>query len=166
MSIPENAIPKLIVKESIHPSKIIIAGKEPPPNPPNPIMSSLLDDLKKIHSLIQTNNNDDNNNNKNGRIDNKIMNNLTSYYNQKIEEAIQELPRLGDLKEKAASIKILWVDDFPSNNKSIMDIYKNIGVNFDIAIDNESAFELLKKNHYNLVISDMGRHSVIWQVYP
>ena len=145
MSIPGNKIPKFIVKEGIDPSKIFIAGKEPPPNPPNPIMSSLLDDLKKIHSLIQTNNNDDNNNNKNGRIDNKIMNNLTSYYNQKIEEAIQELPRLGDLKEKAASIKILWVDDFPSNNKSIMDIYKNIGVNFDIAIDNESAFELLKK---------------------
>jgi DNA-binding NtrC family response regulator len=40
-----------------------------------------------------------------------------------------------------------------------MDIYKNLGVQFDIAIDNESAYELLKKNKYNLVISDMGRHS-------
>jgi CheY-like chemotaxis protein len=84
---------------------------------------------------------------------------LTSYYNQKIEEAIQEFSKLGDLKEKAISIKILWVDDFPSNNKSIMDIYKNLGVQFDIAIDNESAYDLLKKNKYNLVISDMGRHS-------
>lgn len=154
LSIPENVIPKLIVKEGIDPTKIIIAGKEPVPQD-SPIMSTILDDLKQIHSLLETNNNKSNNN----QNSNKILNNLTSYYNQKIEEAIQELPRLGYLKEKAALIKILWVDDFPSNNKSIMDIYKNIGVNFDIAIDNESAFELLKKNHYNLVITDMGRHS-------
>ena len=40
-----------------------------------------------------------------------------------------------------------------------MDIYKTIGVQFDIAIDNEYAFELLEKNKYNLIISDMGRHS-------
>ena len=66
-----------------------------------------------------------------------MSNNLTSYYNQKIEEAIQELSQLGDLKEKATSINILWVDDFPANNQSIMDIYKNIGVHFDISIDNE-----------------------------
>jgi CheY-like chemotaxis protein len=149
LSIPENTTPKLIVKEGIDPSKIII--KESPPQP-SPIMPSLLDDLKKIQSLLETNN-------KRSRSNNKILHNLTSFYNQKIEEALQELPRLGELKEKATSIKILWVDDFPSNNKSIMDIYKNIGVQFDIAIDNESAYELLKRNKYNLVISDMGRHS-------
>ena len=119
-------------------------------------MPSLLEDLKKIQSLLDTNNKNNNRNNDNA---NKILNNLTSYYNQKIEEAIQELSNLGDLKEKAALIKILWVDDFPSNNKSIMDIYKNLGVQFDIAIDNESAYEFLKKNTYNLVITDMGRHS-------
>jgi len=153
LSIPENTTPKLIVKEGIDPAKIII--KESPPQP-SPIMPSLLDDLKKIQSLLESNNNSSNSSIRN---DNKILNNLTSYYNQKIEEALQELPTLGELKEKATLIKILWVDDFPSNNKSIMDIYKNIGVQFDIAIDNESAYELLKRNKYNLVISDMGRHS-------
>ena len=56
-------------------------------------------------------------------------------------------------------MKILWVDDFPSNNKSIMDIYRNLGVQFDIAIDNEGAHEFLKSNNYNLVISDIGRYS-------
>ena len=152
LSIPENATPKLIVKEGVDPSKIIINANEPPPQPSQTI-SSLLNDLKNMQSILDSNSN---NNNKN---DNKILNNLTSYYNQKIEEAIQELHILGDLKVKATSIKILWVDDFPSNNKSIMDIYKNLGVQFDIAIDNESAYELLNKNKYNLVISDMGRHS-------
>jgi CheY-like chemotaxis protein len=156
LSIPEYAIPKLIVKESIDQSKMVIAGKESVPQP-SPVMSTLLDDLKQIHSLLETNNN--NNKNNNNRNDNNILNNLTSFYNQKVEEAIQELSNLGNLKEKATSVKILWVDDFPSNNKSIMDIYKNIGVNFDIAIDNESAFELLKKNKYNLIITDMGRQS-------
>jgi CheY-like chemotaxis protein len=154
LSIPENATPKLIVKEDIDPSKIIIKESQPQLSP---IMPSLLDDLKKIQSLLDTNNNNNKNNIRNNGY--KIMNNLTSYYNQKIEGAIQELSKLGDLKEKAALIKILWVDDFPSNNKSIIDIYKNLGVQFDIAIDNESAYELLKKNTYNLVITDMGRHS-------
>ena len=153
LSIPENATPKLIVKEDLDPSKIII--KESPPPPP-PTMPSLLDDLKRIQSILDTNSKNNNKNNDNAY---RVLNNLTSYYNQKIEEAIQELSKLGDLKEKAALIKILWVDDFPSNNKSIMDIYKNLGVKFDIAIDNETAYELLKKNNYNLVISDMGRHS-------
>lgn len=148
LSIPENAIPKLIVKESIDPSKIILSGKESIPQT-SPIISTLLDDLKKIYSLIETNNDNDNddNNNKKGISgkDNKIMNNLTSYYNQKIEDAIQELSTLGNLKEKASSVRILWVDRFPSNNKSIMDIYKSIGIKFDIAIDNVDAFELLEK---------------------
>jgi CheY-like chemotaxis protein len=112
-------------------------------------ISSLVNDLKSIQSRINTNSN----NNK------SLSNNLTSYYNQKIDEAIEELSKLGDLKEKASSMKILWVDDFPANNKSIMDIYKNIGVNFDIAIENEDTYELLEKNKYNLVITDMGRHS-------
>ncbi len=112
-------------------------------------ISSLVNDLKSIQSRIDTNNN----NNK------SLSNNLTSYYNQKIDEAIEELSKLGDLKEKASSMKILWVDDFPANNKSIMDIYQNIGVDFDIAIDSEDAYELLEKNKYNLIITDMGRHS-------
>jgi CheY-like chemotaxis protein len=110
-------------------------------------ISALVTDLKNIQLEIDTKN------------DKSTSNNLTSYYNQKIEEAIQELSQLGDLKEKATSMNILWVDDFPANNQSIMDIYKNIGVHFDIAIDNETAYELLEKNKYNLVITDMGRHS-------
>jgi CheY-like chemotaxis protein len=114
-------------------------------------ISSLLDDLKTVQSQLDTNTNTNNNK--------SLSKNLTDSYNQKIEEAVQELSILGDLKEKAASTKILWVDDFPANNKSIMDIYKSIGVYFDIAIDNEDAYELLEKNKYNLVISDMGRHS-------
>jgi CheY-like chemotaxis protein len=114
-------------------------------------ISSLLDDLKNVQLQLDTNTNTNNNK--------SLSKNLTESYNQKIEEAVQELSILGDLKEKAASTIILWVDDFPSNNKTLMDVYKNIGVQFDIAIDNEDAYELLKKNKYNLVISDMGRNS-------
>src|SRR5215213_5063799 len=61
LSIPENAIPKLIVKEDIDPSKIIITGKEPI-STPSPVMSNILDDLKRIHMLLETSNK---NNNKN-----------------------------------------------------------------------------------------------------
>jgi CheY-like chemotaxis protein len=115
----------------------------------------LVNDLKSVQTQIDTKANDTNNNKK------SLINDLTYYYNQKIEEAVQELSNLGDLKEIASSFRILWIDDFPSNNKSIMDIYKTIGIKFDIAIDNEYALELLEKNKYkyNLVITDMGRQS-------
>ena len=56
------------------------------------------------------------------------------------------------------SKEVLWVDDYPANNKAIMDVYRRLGVEFDLALDTEQALDHLSKKHYDLIISDIGRH--------
>ncbi|MDR0920114.1 MAG: response regulator [Oscillospiraceae bacterium] len=52
---------------------------------------------------------------------------------------------------------ILWVDDCPENNVYICNILENYGLKFDLALSTERAMNLLEKNNYSLIISDMGR---------
>lgn len=55
------------------------------------------------------------------------------------------------------SKKILWVDDYPQNNVYPMQILKEQGVEFDLALNTKKALELINSNEYDLIISDMGR---------
>ena len=58
---------------------------------------------------------------------------LANIYNSKILQAIKDLPKSrkvsDESKEKSKGL-ILWVDDYPSNNKAIMDVYKRLGIGF------------------------------------
>lgn len=60
---------------------------------------------------------------------------------------------LSDRKGKS----VLWVDDYPSNNEYIIDLYRVLGVEFDLAINTDQAIDFLSKKKYDLIISDMGR---------
>ena len=62
-------------------------------------------------------------------------------------------------KTKNRYNKVLWVDDYPSNNELIVSMFKDRNVRFDIAINTEQGIDLLSKNDYDLVITDMGRGS-------
>jgi CheY-like chemotaxis protein len=53
--------------------------------------------------------------------------------------------------------KILWVDDVPSNNKSLIQAFTTLGVQVDEALDTPEAEAKLKTGHYDLIITDMGR---------
>jgi CheY-like chemotaxis protein len=54
--------------------------------------------------------------------------------------------------------KILWVDDNHNNNIWERKFFESIGITFDISATNtDQAIELLKKNDYVAIISDMGR---------
>lgn len=55
--------------------------------------------------------------------------------------------------------KILWVDDYPSNNDVLIETYRSRGVHFDLALSTDQAMEFLGENPetYALIISDMGR---------
>lgn len=55
--------------------------------------------------------------------------------------------------------RVLWVDDYPSNNEAIIDLYRAEGVEFDLALNTAQALELLGKKEYDLIISDIGRGS-------
>jgi CheY-like chemotaxis protein len=55
--------------------------------------------------------------------------------------------------------RILWVDDYPANNRYPRQILEEAGVRFDLALATSEAVELLEKRTYDLIISDMGRGS-------
>lgn len=53
--------------------------------------------------------------------------------------------------------KILWADDRPSNNSSARQAFEALGIRFDFALNTDEAIRLLRNQHFDLVISDMGR---------
>ncbi|WP_437709680.1 TIR domain-containing protein [Sorangium sp. So ce448] len=55
--------------------------------------------------------------------------------------------------------KVLWVDDYPTNNERLIKSYRVHGVHFDLVIDNDQAIERLQFNSYDLVITDMKHES-------
>jgi CheY-like chemotaxis protein len=58
-----------------------------------------------------------------------------------------------------AERKVLWVDDYPTNNERLIKAYHGRGVAFDLVLDNDQAIGRLQRETYDLVISDMGRGS-------
>lgn len=53
--------------------------------------------------------------------------------------------------------QILWVDDNPANNRSIVDMFPENEVVFDLAKSTNEAIEKLARKNYTLIISDMKR---------
>jgi CheY-like chemotaxis protein len=85
---------------------------------------------------------------------------LTDEYNSKILQAIDNLPRAKIANGDSGKLKnrVLWVDDYPANNKAIMDVYERLGVEFELVVGTKQAISLLVKKSYDLIISDIGRH--------
>lgn len=84
----------------------------------------------------------------------------------KIVQLLQDLqkdrPNTEQPKGKKPTLlkrKVLWVDDNPSNNEAIIDIYRQQGIEFDLALNTSQALDSLSENEYDLVISDIGRGS-------
>jgi len=87
---------------------------------------------------------------------------------KRIDETYELVPKLSNeiavntndnSKSKNHYNRILWVDDYPSNNRVVIDFFENHGVRFDIALNTLQAMTLLKENEYDLIITDMGRGS-------
>lgn len=53
--------------------------------------------------------------------------------------------------------RILWVDDYPINNKSVVNLFEDKNIRFDIALTTKQALELYKSELYDLIITDMRR---------
>jgi len=93
---------------------------------------------------------------------------LETSYRSKLDKIVQLLQDLqndrtktvngkGAKQEISIKRKVLWVDDHPSNNEAIVDIYRQQNVEFDLALNTGQALEFLAKKEYDLIISDMGR---------
>jgi CheY-like chemotaxis protein len=93
---------------------------------------------------------------------------LEEKYNAKLENIVKILQDIqkditkgekSEGKEPFARSQVLWVDDYPSNNEAVIDLYRAQGVEFDLALNTEQALEFLGKKEYDLIISDVGRSS-------
>ena len=93
--------------------------------------------------------------------DKQKVNTLTIEYDRKILEAIHNLPKSntiqGQHNKDNPYNRMLWIDDYPANNKSIMDVYRRLYVEIDIALDTKQTLDYLNKKNYDLIISDIGR---------
>jgi CheY-like chemotaxis protein len=92
----------------------------------------------------------------------------TNYRNKldKIVKLLQDIQRDTSVikeprakKPKPVERKVLWVDDYPSNNEAIIDLYRQQGVEFDLALNTAQALDFLAKKEYDIVLSDIGRGS-------
>src|SRR5205085_5064234 len=52
---------------------------------------------------------------------------------------------------------VLWVDDRPNNNIYERQAFEAVGIRFTPALSTNEALELLERNKYAAIISDMGR---------
>lgn len=78
---------------------------------------------------------------------------------QLIWRLIDEIPKDKNTvgKTKIKRNKILWVDDYPINNESVVNLFEDKGIQFDIALTTKQGLELYKMEFYDLIITDMGR---------
>lgn len=52
---------------------------------------------------------------------------------------------------------ILWIDDRPENNQNETKMFRQLNVDIQTALDSETAFKMIKKNKYDVILSDMAR---------
>ena len=62
-----------------------------------------------------------------------------------------------DRKAAPPSQRLLWVDDKPKNNSTLVATLEDRGHRVDIALSTEDALAKLQRGSYDTVISDMGR---------
>lgn len=72
-----------------------------------------------------------------------------------IADAVYRFPKRPE--SSAGPMRILWVDDRPSNNYYEREALEQMGIEFGIARSTDEAIEKLSVSHYDLIISDMGR---------
>ena len=52
---------------------------------------------------------------------------------------------------------VLWVDDHPDNNRFERQAFEALGIQIDLSTSTEDALEKIRRQPYDLIISDMGR---------
>lgn len=64
-----------------------------------------------------------------------------------------EVPREQEEQKK----RLLWVDDFPSNNAFIVEHLREKGIDVEISLSTEDALKRLEHRSYPAIVTDLGR---------
>ena len=73
------------------------------------------------------------------------------------DDALDETTVLGEAVREHGAVRILWVDDHPSNNRSERAALEKLGIVVEPALSTDAALTMLAGSRFDLVISDMGR---------
>ncbi|MCL2774314.1 MAG: response regulator [Oscillospiraceae bacterium] len=121
---------------------------------------------KEIHLYI-------NKLNENIHFDSPVMDylNLSASHDSKIDKIYKLVLKIANEKsenqynaQEKPNVKhnrILWVDDYPTNNESVIALFQNQNIQFDIALTTDQGIEFIANNKYDLIITDMGRGSEV-----
>jgi len=74
-----------------------------------------------------------------------------------IADAVRGVTPGEHTREDSWQSKILWVDDRPENNVFERRAFEALGLSFSLALSTNEALDLLKRNRFAAIISDMGR---------
>ena len=72
-------------------------------------------------------------------------------------EGSKATQRVADQSSEPWRRHILWVDDRPGNNTYERSAFESMGIEFTLALSTKEALEILSKNRFAAIISDMGR---------
>lgn len=76
---------------------------------------------------------------------------------QKIVDAVRQALPIRSQEPEDWRNHVLWVDDRPDNNIYERRAFEAVGLRFSLALSTDEALDLLKRNKYAVIISDMGR---------
>ena len=76
---------------------------------------------------------------------------------QKIVDAVRQALPVKSQEFEGWRNHILWVDDRPNNNVYERRAFESVGLQFTLALSTNEALDLLRRNKYVAIISDMGR---------
>ncbi len=76
---------------------------------------------------------------------------------RRIAEVVREAAPQRLIESDSQSNHILWVDDRPENNVYERGAFEAVGISFTLALSTQQALDILKRNNFAAIISDMGR---------
>lgn len=85
------------------------------------------------------------------------MNRVILELSETVVNQMDDKPLASVNYEKLKGKNVLWVDDKPENNEQHIEVFKNVGVDFVLVKTTDEAKKELKKNNFDLIISNMGR---------
>ena len=67
------------------------------------------------------------------------------------------LKRAARVRSVLEGARLLWVDDHPEGNTRLAKVLRKLGVTVDLAAESDEALEMLRRHHYDVVVSDIAR---------
>lgn len=76
---------------------------------------------------------------------------------RRIAEVVRDVSPRDRTESQSRQSRILWVDDRPQNNVLERQAFEALGIGFTLALSTQQALNILTREQFTAIISDMGR---------